>query len=57
MTAIACLALAANMIRMRNYPTPYIEWRIVRYRYLRPILLFVAVFELIMSVEHVLEMV
>lgn len=56
-TAVACLALAANMIRMITYPTPYIEWRILRYRYLRPILFFVAVFELVMSVEHVLEMV
>lgn len=54
-TAMACLTLAANMIRMRTYPTPWIEWRILRYRYLRPLLLFMAAFEVIMSVEHVLE--
>lgn len=55
--AMACLTLAANMIRMKVLPKAYIEWRIVRYRYLRPILLFMALFEVIMSVEHVLEMV
>lgn len=54
-TAMAFLTLAANMIRMRIYPTPFIEWRILRYRYLRPILFFVAAFEVILSVEHVLE--
>lgn len=56
-TAMACVTLAANMIRMRIIPKPYVEWRIMRYRYLRPLLLFVVLFEMIISVENVLEMV
>ncbi len=51
----ACLTLAIIMMRMKSNPKAYIEWRIVRYRYFRPIIVFVALFEVIMSVEHVLE--
>lgn len=54
-TAAACITLAALMIRMKHNPHSYIEWKIVRYRYFRPIIFFVMIFELIMSVEHVLE--
>ncbi len=54
-TGTACITLAAIMIRMLTYPTPYIEWRIMRYRYFRPIITLVVLFECVISVEHVLE--
>ena len=57
LTAAACFMLAANMIRMHIHPNPYLSPKIVRYRYFRPIIFFGAMFEVIMSVEHVLEMV
>lgn len=54
-TSGACLTLAWLMIRMKYHHSPYIEPQIVRYRYFRPIIFLVILFELIMSVEHVLE--
>ena len=57
MTSVACLSLAANMIRMRLHPQPYISLKIVGYRYMRPIIFFMVLFECIISVEHVLEMI
>ena len=57
MTAVACLSLAAVMMRMRLHPSPYISPKIVRYRYMRPIIFFMVLFECIISVEHVLEMI
>ena len=56
-TSVACLSLAANMIRMRLHPQPYISLKIVGYRYMRPIIFFMVLFECIISVEHVLEMI
>ena len=56
-TAAACFTLAALMVRMKRNPHSFIEWKIVRYRYFRPIIFFVIMFEVIISVEHVLEMV
>lgn len=56
-TATACLTLAALMVRMRQNPHAFIELKIVHYRHFPPIIFFVALFEVIMSVEHVLEMV
>lgn len=55
MSGVACLTLAVNMLRMKSHPSPFISPKIVRYRYFRPIIFFVALFECIMSVEHVLE--
>lgn len=55
LTGTTCITLALNMMRMATYPKPYIEPQVVRYRYFRPIILFVALFEIIMSVERVLE--
>ena len=55
LTGIDCLLLAFLMLRMKYHPQAYIEYRIVRFRYFRPIILFMALFEVIMSVEHVLE--
>ena len=55
LTGIDCLLLAFLMYRMKTHPRAYIEWRIVRFRYFRPIIFFIILFEVIMSVEHVLE--
>ena len=57
LVAADCIVLAGLMLRMKTNRQAYIEWRIMRFRYFRPILLFMALFEVIMSVEHVLEMV
>lgn len=55
LVAAACFTLAALMIRTKRNPHAFLEWKIVRYRYFRPIIFFVILFEIIMSVEHVLE--
>ncbi len=54
-TGTTCLTLAIIMVRMQSNPKAYIEWHIVRYRYFRPIIFFVVLFEIIISVEKVLE--
>ena len=55
LVAAAYFTLAALMIRTKRNPHAFLEWKIVRYRYFRPIIFFVILFEIIMSVEHVLE--
>lgn len=57
MSVITCLSLAANMIRMKTHPSPWISPKILRFRYMRPIIFFMVLFECIISVEHVLEMI